>query len=169
MPIPNGDLMLCHLMMLHEVRDVVIARAGRFRFELQGRVVGYGETDFCLISGFRFGPYVDVINTKCNKKYVLRNQLFPIVRDEDLRLTSLIGRFLLDQDNVVSPKTFKYMVADFQLPFKEKNIPRVVEAMNFEIQLPSRTHYLNWTLHGVESSPMQQSPPKQRSPSPQPS
>ena len=52
---------------------------------------------------------------------------------------------------------------------QEKNIPRVVEAMNFEIQLPSRTHYLNWTLHGVESSPMQQSPPKQRSPSPQPS
>nr|KAJ0195200.1 hypothetical protein LSAT_V11C700374520 [Lactuca sativa] len=41
MPTPNGDSMLCHLMMLHEVHDVPVDRAGRFRFELQGRVVEY--------------------------------------------------------------------------------------------------------------------------------
>nr|KAJ0216220.1 hypothetical protein LSAT_V11C300107060 [Lactuca sativa] len=170
MPIPNGDLMLCHLMMLQEVRDVVAVRTGRFQFE----VVEYGETKFCLISGLRFGPYVDVINTKCNKKYVLRNQLFPNVRDEDLRLKDIEDyikgpKFLtcgdVDADNVGSSKTCKYMVTGFQLPYAhhtanefprmkawriktqltveqylrildvslENNIPRAVDATNFEI------------------------------------
>ena len=58
MSTPNGDPMLCHLIMLHEVRDVEVVRARRFQFELQGRVVEYGETEFCLISGLRFGLYV---------------------------------------------------------------------------------------------------------------
>ncbi|CAI9286148.1 unnamed protein product [Lactuca saligna] len=89
MPTPNGDPMLYHLMMLHEVRDVEVVRARRFWFELQGRVVEYGEIEFCLISGLRFGPYVDIINTKVSKSLALRNRLFPNVRDEDLRLNDL--------------------------------------------------------------------------------
>ncbi|CAI9269440.1 unnamed protein product [Lactuca saligna] len=89
MPTPNGNSMLCHLMMLHEVRDVEVARAGKFRFELQGRVVKYGETEFCLISGLRLGQYVDIINTKVNTNSTLRNRLLPNVRDEELRLKNL--------------------------------------------------------------------------------
>nr|KAJ0216337.1 hypothetical protein LSAT_V11C300110180 [Lactuca sativa] len=89
MPTPNGDPMLCHLMMLHEVRDVEVAKAGKFRFKLQGRVVEYGETKFCLISGLRFGLYVDIIHTKVSTSSTLRNRLFPNVRDEDLRLKDL--------------------------------------------------------------------------------
>nr|KAJ0188642.1 hypothetical protein LSAT_V11C900455710 [Lactuca sativa] len=89
MSTPNGDPMLCHLMMLHEVHDVAVARAGKFRFELQSRVVEYGEMKFCLISGLRLGPYVDIINTKVNTSSTLRNRLFRNVRDEDLRLKDL--------------------------------------------------------------------------------
>ncbi|CAI9264203.1 unnamed protein product [Lactuca saligna] len=81
--------MLCHLMMLHEVRDVEVAKAGRFRFELQGRMVEYDEIEFCLITGLRFGPYVDIISTKVNRSSTLRNRLFHNVRDEDLRLKDL--------------------------------------------------------------------------------
>nr|KAJ0196702.1 hypothetical protein LSAT_V11C700374510 [Lactuca sativa] len=40
----------------------------------------------------------------------------------------------------------------------ENNIPRVVEAMNFEIKLQFYSSYLSWTLDGVESPSMQQSP-----------
>ncbi|CAI9278649.1 unnamed protein product [Lactuca saligna] len=54
-----------------------------------GRVVEYGETKFCLISDLRCGPYVDIINTKVSTSSALRNQLFPNVRDEDLRLKDL--------------------------------------------------------------------------------
>nr|KAJ0192607.1 hypothetical protein LSAT_V11C800396980 [Lactuca sativa] len=89
MPTPNGDPMLCDLMMLHEVRDVEVARDERFQFELQGRVVEYSETEFCLINGLRFGPYVDIINTKVSTSSALRNRLFSNVRDEDLRLKNL--------------------------------------------------------------------------------
>ncbi|CAI9264483.1 unnamed protein product [Lactuca saligna] len=89
MPTPNGDMLLCYLMMLHEVRDVEVDRAGRFRFELQGRVVEYGETKFCLISGLRFGLYIDIINTEVSTRSTLRNRLFPNVRDKDLRLKDL--------------------------------------------------------------------------------
>ncbi|CAI9298366.1 unnamed protein product [Lactuca saligna] len=96
MPNPNGNPMLCHLMVLHDVRDVEVARTGRFRFELQGRVVEYGETEFCLISGLRFGPYVDIINTKVSRNSSLRNRLFPNVRDKDLRLKDL-------EDYVIGP------------------------------------------------------------------
>ncbi|CAI9270051.1 unnamed protein product [Lactuca saligna] len=89
MPTPNGDPMLYHLTMLHEVRDVEVARARRFQFELKCRVVEYGETEFCLISGLRFGSYVDIINTKVSTSSTLRNRLFPNVRDEDIRLKDL--------------------------------------------------------------------------------
>ncbi|CAI9301822.1 unnamed protein product [Lactuca saligna] len=89
MPTLNGDSMLCILMILHEVRDVEVARAGKFRFELQGRVVEYGETKFCLISCLRFGPYVDIKNTKVTTSSTLRNRLFPSVKDEDLRMKDL--------------------------------------------------------------------------------
>ncbi|CAI9296112.1 unnamed protein product [Lactuca saligna] len=76
-------------MMFHDVRDVEVARVGRFQFELQGRVVEYGETEFCLISGLRFGPYVDIINKKVSTSSTLRNRLFSNVRDEDLWLKDL--------------------------------------------------------------------------------
>nr|KAJ0227171.1 hypothetical protein LSAT_V11C100043020 [Lactuca sativa] len=67
MATPNGDPRLCYLMMLHEVRDVEVARAGKFR-------------------GLIFGPYVDIINTKFSTSSTLRNQLFPNVGDDDVRL-----------------------------------------------------------------------------------
>nr|KAJ0186791.1 hypothetical protein LSAT_V11C900472780 [Lactuca sativa] len=89
MPTPNGNPMHCHLMMLHEVRDVEVARAGKFQFELQGMMVEHGETEFCLISGLRFGSYVDITNTKVGTSLALRNRLFPNVRDEDLLLKDL--------------------------------------------------------------------------------
>nr|KAJ0219408.1 hypothetical protein LSAT_V11C300134280 [Lactuca sativa] len=209
MPISNGDPMFCHLLMLHEV----VARTGRFRFELRG--------------GLRFGPYFDVINTKFDTKYILRDRLFPNVTDENLRLKDIkdyikgpefltcgdddavsydeiqirafsryndtklrivfgiIHRFLRDHDNVASPMILKYTVTGFHLPFQvwiletflkavyhtanENNIPRVVQATNIEIKLPFYMCYLDWTFNRVESPLMQQSPTKQRSPSPQPS
>nr|KAJ0195840.1 hypothetical protein LSAT_V11C700348800 [Lactuca sativa] len=67
-------------MMLHKVRDVEVAN---------GRVVAYGEIKFCWISGLRFGPYVEIINTKVSTSSTLRNQLFLNVRDEYLRLKDL--------------------------------------------------------------------------------
>ncbi|CAI9293833.1 unnamed protein product [Lactuca saligna] len=78
MPTLNSDPMLCPLMMLHEVHDVLVPRARRFQFELQGRVVEYG-----------------------------------------------------------------------------KNNPHDVEATDFEIEFPFHSRYLTWTLHGMESAPMQ--------------
>ncbi|CAI9296568.1 unnamed protein product [Lactuca saligna] len=257
--------MLCHLMMLYEVYDVEVARTGRFRFELQGRVVEYGEIEFCLISGLRFGPYVDIINTKVNRSSTLRNQLFPNVRDEDLRLKNLedyvkepaflmcsdedavmvmqmifllrglIGQddntcilsavheladsqynwniYLRDNEDEGYTKTMKYTVLGFQFPFKvwiletfhealrfahheknefprmrawriktqlileqclcmldvsvDNNIPRDFEPTPVEISFPFFERYVNWTLDKVQSPPQQQSPPKERSPSPQ--
>ncbi|CAI9302232.1 unnamed protein product [Lactuca saligna] len=85
--------MLCHLMMLHEIRDVVATRDGRLRFELQNGVVEYGETEFCLISGLRYGPYVDVINTKCNKKNCITESVVPkciIGWDTDMCIPSVV-------------------------------------------------------------------------------
>ncbi|CAI9296056.1 unnamed protein product [Lactuca saligna] len=74
---------------VEKVHDVEVAKVGRFRFELQGRVVEYGKTEFCLITSLRFGSYVDIINTKVSTSSALRNRLFPNVRDEDLRLKDL--------------------------------------------------------------------------------
>nr|KAJ0225783.1 hypothetical protein LSAT_V11C100022060 [Lactuca sativa] len=245
MPTPNGDLMLCYLMMLHEVRDVEVARVGKFGSSYKA----YGETEFCLISGLRFGPYVDITNTKVSISSTLRNQLFPNVRDEDLRLKDLedyingpsfstcsdedaydmfawgtylwrysetqlrlwfgkINRYLRDNESVGYTKMIKYTVTGFQLPFKtfpealrfahhteneiprmrawriktqlsleqclrildvsmENKIPRIFEPTPVEIHLSFFVRYINWTLDKVQSPPQQQSPPKERSPSPQ--
>nr|KAJ0202455.1 hypothetical protein LSAT_V11C600314230 [Lactuca sativa] len=148
MPTPNGDPMLCHLMMLHEVRDVEVARAWRFQFELQGKVVEYDETKFCLISSLRFEPCANIINTKVSTSSTLRNRLFPNVRDEDLWLKDLedyvkgpafstcsdedarysetqlrlwfgkIYRYLRDNEGEGYTKMMKYSVLGFQFPFK---------------------------------------------------
>ena len=48
-------------------------------------MVEYGETEFCLISNLRFGPYVDVINTKHKTKSALHSWLFLNLRNEDLQ------------------------------------------------------------------------------------
>nr|KAJ0193753.1 hypothetical protein LSAT_V11C800433720 [Lactuca sativa] len=260
MPILNGDLMLCHLLMLHEVRDFEVAKARKFRFPFQSRVVEYGETKFYLIRGLRFGPYVDKINTKVSTSSTLMTQLFPNVRDEDLRLKDLkdyikgpafstcsdedagshrlrrqymhsagsydmfaygtylwrysetqlrlwfgkIYRYLRDNESVGYTKMMKYTVwiletfletlrfahhTENEIPRMrawrmktqlsleqclhvsdvsvENNISRVFEPTPVEIHLSFFVRYMNWNLDKVQSPQQQQSPPKERSPSPQ--
>ncbi|CAI9263384.1 unnamed protein product [Lactuca saligna] len=164
-------------MMFHDVHDVLVARVGRFWFKLQGRVVKYGDIEFFLISSLRFRPYVDVINTKHNTKFALWSQLFPNFRNEDLRLKDIEDyikgpTFLTcSNDDAIMLMNILFLLKVKVNVFilEENNIPRAVEATNFEIELPFYSRYLSWTLDGVESPQMQQSPPKQWSPSPQPS
>ena len=86
MHIPNGDPLLIHLMMLHEVRSQKMINLDKFEFEVQGYRIVFSEQDFCLISGMRFGPFVDLLGkleNKYNSKF--RARLFPESTDDSLR------------------------------------------------------------------------------------
>ena len=76
MPKPNGDPLLVHTMMLHEVRTQALARVGRFGFSVQGIQFQYGETEFFLITGLKFGPFANLLSgTKNPKNSILRSRL----------------------------------------------------------------------------------------------
>nr|KAJ0190217.1 hypothetical protein LSAT_V11C800389790 [Lactuca sativa] len=53
MHVPNGDPLLVHLMMLHEVRSQEVFETGRFLFKIQGMQLDFDETRYILISGLR--------------------------------------------------------------------------------------------------------------------
>ena len=89
-PTPNGDPLLVHTMMLHEVRSQALARAGRFGFDVQGIQVQYGSTEFCLITGLKFGLFANLLGgTKNPKNSKLRSRLFKNETDQSLRLSHL--------------------------------------------------------------------------------
>nr|KAJ0203628.1 hypothetical protein LSAT_V11C500288840 [Lactuca sativa] len=79
MHVPNGNPLLVHLMMLHEVRSQEVFESGRFMFELQGMQLDFGEIEYILFSVLRVGPY-----------------LFPNITDARLQLKDL-------QDYIMSP------------------------------------------------------------------
>ena len=96
MHIPNGDPLLVHLMMLHEVRSQEVIDLGNFEFEVQGYRMMFTEQDYCLITGLRFGPFLDLINEGTKHQSKLRARLFPEESDESLRLKQI-------EDFILSP------------------------------------------------------------------
>ena len=96
MPIPNGDPLIVHAMMLQEERDIGVGQRGRFRFNVQGLHLEYGDSEFCLITGLKFGPFANLLaGTKNPKNSLLRSRLFPKQTDKSLRLRD-IQDFILD-------------------------------------------------------------------------
>ncbi|KAL4587546.1 hypothetical protein LXL04_000417 [Taraxacum kok-saghyz] len=84
MPIPNGDPLIIHAMMLQEERD-----KGGLHLE-------YGDSEFCLITGLKFGLFVNLLaGTKNPKNSLLRSRLFPKQTEKSLRLRD-IQNFILD-------------------------------------------------------------------------
>ena len=64
-PPPDGDALLMHAMMLREVRgDKELVLSKRLRFEVDGHLLEYGESEFILITGLRVGEYFDILNEK---------------------------------------------------------------------------------------------------------
>nr|KAJ0201779.1 hypothetical protein LSAT_V11C600302590 [Lactuca sativa] len=75
MHVPHGDLLLVHLMMLHEVRS---------------QQLDFGETKYILICSLGVGPYVDLLHDeKVRLNSNPRARLFPDISDVHLRLKDL--------------------------------------------------------------------------------
>ncbi|KAL4590100.1 hypothetical protein LXL04_003019 [Taraxacum kok-saghyz] len=60
-PILNGDPLIIHAMMLQEECDIGVGQRGRFRFNVQGLHLEYGDSEFCLITGLKFGPFANLL------------------------------------------------------------------------------------------------------------
>ncbi|KAL7607192.1 hypothetical protein Lser_V15G20435 [Lactuca serriola] len=98
MHIPHGDPLLVHLMTLHEVRTQEVFEMGRFLFDIEGRHLEFGETEYILIYGLKVGRYVDLLyDEKGGSNSSLRARLFPDISDVRLRLKDL-------EDFIMSPK-----------------------------------------------------------------
>nr|KAJ0209699.1 hypothetical protein LSAT_V11C400223900 [Lactuca sativa] len=98
MHIPHGDPLLVHLMMLHEVRTQEVFEMGRFLFDIEGRHLEFGETEYILIYGLKVGRYVDLLyDEKGGSNSSLRARLFPDISNARLRLKDL-------EDLIMSPK-----------------------------------------------------------------
>nr|KAJ0190480.1 hypothetical protein LSAT_V11C800428750 [Lactuca sativa] len=98
MHIPHGDPLLVHLMMLYEVRTQEVFEMGRFLFDIEGRHLQFGETEYILICGLKVGRYVDLLyDEKGRSNSSLRARLFPDISDARLRLKDL-------EDFIMSPK-----------------------------------------------------------------
>nr|KAJ0191876.1 hypothetical protein LSAT_V11C800395570 [Lactuca sativa] len=181
MHVSNGDPVLVHLMMLYEVRSQQVFGSGRFLFEIQRVQLDFGETEYILISGLRFGPYVDLLHDeKGRSNSNLRARLFPYFTDAYLRFKDLkeyimSPNYLQIQDedavcmryiildlyfgvdalnvNPESTKIHKYTVPGFMLPFEPNNQHVVVMTTEMKIMEPFYISYVNWTLNHVESPP----------------
>nr|KAJ0217152.1 hypothetical protein LSAT_V11C300145120 [Lactuca sativa] len=94
MHIPHGDPLLVHLMMLHEVKIQEVFEMGRFLFDIEGRHLQFGETEYILICGLKVGRYVDLLY---DEKGRLHARLLPDISDARLRLKDL-------EDFIMSPK-----------------------------------------------------------------
>ncbi|CAI9294167.1 unnamed protein product [Lactuca saligna] len=98
MHIPHGDPLFVHLMMLHEVRTQEVFEMGRFLFDIEGRHLEFGETEYILICGLKVARYVDLLyDEKGRSNSCLRARLFPDISDARLRLKDL-------EDFIMSPK-----------------------------------------------------------------
>ena len=118
MPIPTGDPLLIHAMMLHEERDVGVGQRGRFRFNVAGIHLEYGEPEFCLITGLKFGPSANLLAATKNPRHsILRSRVFSKQTDQSLRLRH-IEEFILgprclaatDADAVMTVQMFLVLV-----------------------------------------------------------
>ncbi|CAI9265822.1 unnamed protein product [Lactuca saligna] len=120
MHVPNGDPLLVHLMMLLEVRSQEVFVEGRFRFEIQGVQLKFGETKYILISGLRVGPYVDLLHEeRGHSNSNLWVRLFPNITDATLRVKHLT-------EYIMSPQHMRLHDADaillIQLVFMLKGL-----------------------------------------------
>nr|KAJ0201213.1 hypothetical protein LSAT_V11C600326390 [Lactuca sativa] len=98
MHIPHRDPLLVRLMMLHEVRTQEVFEIRRFLFEIEGRHLEFGETEYILICGLKVGRYVDLLyDEKGRSNSSLRARLFPDISNARLRLKDL-------EDFIMSPK-----------------------------------------------------------------
>ncbi|KAL4578729.1 hypothetical protein LXL04_014860 [Taraxacum kok-saghyz] len=87
-PPPDGDALLMHAMMLREVRgDKELVLSKRIRFEVDGHLLEYGESEFILITGLRVGEYFDILKEKKHRgNCMFRARVFPRISDKKLRL-----------------------------------------------------------------------------------
>lgn len=63
-----------HAMMLREIiGDEELVRNKRFRFDVAGQILEYGEREFILISGLKHGHYHGILHAKkrCHLAFVL--------------------------------------------------------------------------------------------------
>ncbi|KAL4573449.1 hypothetical protein LXL04_020257 [Taraxacum kok-saghyz] len=101
-------------MMMHEIRAETLIEESWFRFDLLGNQVEFGEKEFCLITGFRFGAYSDILAGKyLEANSALRERLFPkyfykVVRLKHLREYILSKPFMnvCDDDALVVFKIY---------------------------------------------------------------
>ncbi|CAI9269943.1 unnamed protein product [Lactuca saligna] len=103
----------------------------------------FGETEYILISGLRFGPYVDLLHDERGQSNSnLRARLFPDITDSRLRPKDLeeyimSPNYLALQDkdtvNPESTKVHNYTVAGFMLPFKILILEMYPEARQYYV------------------------------------
>nr|KAJ0190223.1 hypothetical protein LSAT_V11C800408680 [Lactuca sativa] len=111
MYIPQGDPLLVHLMMLHEVR---------FLFDIQGSHLDFVETEYILICGLKVGPYVDILHDeKGRSNSNLRARLFPDISDARLRLKDLENIIMSPNDLAIQDEDVVMLI---QLVFMLKGL-----------------------------------------------
>ncbi|CAI9302771.1 unnamed protein product [Lactuca saligna] len=125
MPTPNGDPMLFHLMMLHEVRYVVVARVGG----LIGR-----DTNTCIPSVV----FVLAGNVYNWNRFAWSAFLWRCSEIQLRLLFRKIHRYLRDQANVGPVKTLKYTVTSFHLPLS------LHVTLHPELDPPPQSEYWCW-------------------------
>ncbi|KAL4563910.1 hypothetical protein LXL04_027958 [Taraxacum kok-saghyz] len=100
---PHGDPSLVHAMMMHEIRSPHLIEEKRFGFDLLSFQVEFGDREFCLITGFRFGAYSDILAGKCiPANSALRQRLFPAYSDRGLRIKHLREYILSESTKLFS-------------------------------------------------------------------
>lgn len=88
--IGRGALIM-HAMWLKEViGDEELVKAKRFRFEVAGHLVEYGEKEFVLIIRLKYGLYQNILEYRKHGQSSFRSRVFPgLERDADLKLIHL--------------------------------------------------------------------------------
>ncbi|CAI9264708.1 unnamed protein product [Lactuca saligna] len=105
MHVSNGDPLLVHLMMLHEVRSQQVFEIRRFLFKIQGMQLDFSETEYILISNLRVGPCVDLLHDERGRSNSnLSTRLFPHITDARLHgqdvKTSILAEVYKLADNI---------------------------------------------------------------------
>ncbi|CAI9261519.1 unnamed protein product [Lactuca saligna] len=172
MHIPHGDLLLVHLMMLHEVRTQEVFEMGRFAWgtylwrytswmmrEMFKKIVEFRQFKEAnpesknihkyTVLGFMLPFKIWILETfpEATKFYVRIPTELPMMR-------CWRSKSALSWENCCR-------IINVSVP---NNQPIQVVANETELMLPFYVRYVNWTLNHEESPPPQQSPPPQHSP-----
>ncbi|CAH1423300.1 unnamed protein product [Lactuca virosa] len=136
MHVPNGDPLLMHLMMLHEVRCQEVFEMGKFLFEIQGMQLDLVETKYILISGLRVGPYVDLLHDERGRSNSnLRARLFPDITDASFRLKDL-------EDYIMSPNYLTLHDEDFVMLIQLVFMLKCLHGRDVETGIPAAVYNL---------------------------